>query len=590
MSTTDNLKTMGVSISIAVASFVFALIGAASLAACSKSADPTLERTIHPSPTAMEIPSATHTTVPRSVATIEETVDPKLTPTIVPATATVHNSSGLKGPSSLDEVILHSEIIAHVRLQSAKPTHETVTDSDGTTKHFAVFQFKFSVIEYVKGTSGDEIIVTVRVNVHDDSGDIASAQEDADYFFVGRDARWDDREALIFLESDDITFQTVSDSSGSSPNALRFTDPGELPPNIDEYAISSSMNKVWLPSASSRSVIGESDNLQPARFLTDTPGWSSVSKLNTETVTIDDIKNRMASIQAKLDKGKDIPGYEECIRLSYRFDAYNRGGLWARAWVTEKRIESGLPSGHRLWSENYPGTEYYTRWTLAGPDADLFALNIVNDSDNDPSTGYTWEKTTTRPLPSGTYNVFNNGQPWRWVPCNYDPEWGKNKQGSRIIVTASEGTLHEAFFDPVALTNPSDGIGVRYNPKTSFTLPDKTSVTLDYLYYAPGIVKMRTTPHSALSGYEMDIIELNGKVSSTFAFGGSGSTSAPHEWATCAQPWDVGDKLMLRIRESEGPSIEGVQPCPTYIPPSGPSDSDKSAIKSIYKSTYHSKH
>ena len=61
MLTTDDLKIMRVSISIAVASFVFALIGAASLAACSKSADPTLERTIRPSPTAMEMPSGTHT-------------------------------------------------------------------------------------------------------------------------------------------------------------------------------------------------------------------------------------------------------------------------------------------------------------------------------------------------------------------------------------------------------------------------------------------------------------------------------------------------------------------------------------------------
>ena len=148
------------------------------------------------------------------------------------------------------------------------------------------------------------------------------------------------------------------------------------------------------------------------------------------------------------------------------------------------------------------------------------------------------------------------------MPCGYDPEWAKNKQERAITAIAPEGTLHEAFFDPVALTNPSDGVGVRYNPKTSFTLPDKTSVTLDYLYYTTGIVKIGTTPHNALSGYEMDIIELDGKVSSTFAFDGSGSTSSPHEWATCAQPWDAGDKLMLRIRKAGIGSASAITPCP----------------------------
>ena len=104
-------------------------------------------------------------------------MDPTLAPTIVPATATVHESSGLKGPSSLDEVILHSEIIAHVRLQSAKPTHETVTYSDGTTNHFGVFQFKFDVIEYVKGSGGDEVTVNVRFNPYIDSADTTKAQD-----------------------------------------------------------------------------------------------------------------------------------------------------------------------------------------------------------------------------------------------------------------------------------------------------------------------------------------------------------------------------------------------------------------------------
>ena len=223
------------------------------------------------------------------------------------------------------------------------------------------------------------------------------------------------------------------------------------------------------------------------------------------------------------------------------------------------------------------GAFYRTEY-LTGEVGKLFVSEIVDD-DKVPSNYWESIWTNSRPIPKGTYSSYFGSVRYldqlRNDPCfdltgissteqliAIQPQTSKTKW--RITVTAPEGTIHEAFFDPVALTDPSDGIGVRYNPKTSFTLPDQTSVTLDYLYYALGVVKTGTTPHNSLFGYEMDIIELDGKVSSTFAFGGSGSTSAPHEWATCVHPWEADDKLMLRIRKTGtgSASASAVTPCP----------------------------
>ena len=66
----------------------------------------------------------------------------------------------------------------------------------------------------------------------------------------------------------------------------------------------------------------------------------------------------------------------------------------------------------------------------------------------------------------------------------------------------------------------------------------------------------------------MDIIEMDGKVSSTFVFGGSGSTTSPHEWATCVKPWESGDTLMLRIREANTGGAYGRSDATPAPPPS----------------------
>ena len=595
MSTTDNLKTMRVSISIAVASFVFALIGAASLAACSKSADPTLERTIRPSPTAMEIPSATHTSAPRSVATIEETSDPTLTPTIVPATATVHNSSGLKGPSSLNEVILHSEIksdqnrfvpwpdgdtsggtgnYAEINGSTLLPygivsLDERISLSDAIVRaefvsaemgakawsegYHGVIRYTFRVLEYLKGSGKTQISVEVDVCCHRVwlSSQDAQAESGA---WIFDNSQWHDRQAVLLL----------ADASQGSSSDYTFAGPKHI--DHLRYRIDSEENKAWMPAVVSpgqdTSIASRDDQL----FLTDWPvGLSNPAEAVSSTISLGQIRGRISGIDKQIATYDDPTEGRECVQIRLSSDRLESEYKKRSVRVSNFEMTSGAASGtvfkisDGASFEDWP----YFIWFLVGDLDHVFVSEIV-DTDADATNGYTVEWSNTRPVPSGKYtNYLKSVLPLEFVrnnPCasleGIDTlDDLKIAQGTTsenqwtITVTAPEGTLHEAFFDPVALTDPSDGIGVRYNPKTSFMLPDKTSVTLDYLYYAPGIVKMGITPHNALFGYEMDIIELDGKVSSTFVFDGSGSVSAPHEWATCVQPWDVGDKLMLRIRK-----------------------------------------
>ena len=59
---------------------------------------------------------------------------------------------------------------------------------------------------------------------------------------------------------------------------------------------------------------------------------------------------------------------------------------------------------------------------------------------------------TARPLAAGSYSFFANFQAVEAEPCEQDKDWSydDNKFLYTLAVTAPHGTVHEAFFDPVA--------------------------------------------------------------------------------------------------------------------------------------------
>ena len=124
---------------------------------------------------------------------------------------------------------------------------------------------------------------------------------------------------------------------------------------------------------------------------------------------------------------------------------------------------------------------------------------------------------TVRPLPSGTYQFHWAYRPPQYIICDAHPEDELKRIEVFVTVTAPAGTLHEALFDPAAIgTAVGAGAGNGVVEPAGFTAGG-TATTIDALKWESGVVTMELSPAASLSGYDMDVIELDGSVSLTLA-------------------------------------------------------------------------
>ena len=489
-----------------------------------------------------------------------------------PAAATIaHFSMAAQGPTSPEELIFLSEVVARVRLLSVEP--------DSLLRNGArapVLAFRFRVIEYLKGSGDDELTVrtlaeytsySADYDANSPAPDADAALRTAKSMLAQRDARWDNREALVFLRS-----STVPEETGFYEFVWRF--PG--PTWIDYYAVTSADNRAWLPAtAPSSDAVADAaidaalDSSEPHYLTGETfdagqpqargAVAESVSppESSAAAISLSGIKSLIEANEVMLAKGEGVPGYEECVKEMFEFDAalYRDGARQPNS--LERHIPSGQPTGHRLWPTvgQYEESAVYARWWTTGPDADLFIFRIADDPDNDPTTGYAWEEIATRPIPEGTYLFYANHQSSRWVPCDYSPKALLDLDDTTVIVTAPAGTLHEAFFDPAAI---GGGAGADKDngvlKPTAFSLADGTGVSLQSVSWRPSAVEMRLSPHTRLANHHADFIALDGSVALRLDFDDASETGAGANralsWKVCVQPWSDGDLLMLRISES----------------------------------------
>ncbi len=452
---------------------------------------------------------------------------------------------GYDGPTSLEERILASPVIARVRLDSTVETVESATIFDGSTKYIALLEFSFSVQEYLKGSGADDIVAVWAAPYFD----IQEHAEDAlPAIAASRDAQWDDREAIVFLRHS-ATYLT------STQQSARFFLSGEvLFGNIpdDYYSLASRHNKLWLPAAESAGT-----NSQPTgdqqRFLMDVPPAAGTAS----TITLGEIKSRIAKVTAKLAAGDGSEEYVECVRESYFLERKDRHlrQIFPDRGSTGSNISP--PHTHQLNSGQGAGTVVYVIaegdpitpsvpfevWLDDG-DASLFSVAS-------PSQDY--RVTTTRPLPGREYEFhFNHRGPY-FSRCDGNTiryEW-------TVTVNGPEGTLHEAFFDPITVgtavaADSSNGV---LKP-SAFTDANGTSTTIERIAWEPaadgsGTVKLKLTPHDALAGHIVDFIALDGSEALSLTIAGAkvDAANSTLSWRVESQPWQSGDLLMLRIRE-----------------------------------------
>ena len=448
------------------------------------------------------------------------------------------------GPSSLEERIFASPVIARVQLNSATSTVELGTTYQGT-KYIALLEFSFSVQEYLKGSGADDIVAVWAAAPFFDTQQ--EAEDALPAIAAARDAQWDAHESIVFLQEDSRGF--LSSTQQADRYYLAWGGSKMMYAGQDDvYSIASRHNKLWLPAAAAVGAASQPTGDQQ-RFLTDVPPAEGTAP----TITLGEIKTLIGTVTAKLDAGDGSEEYKECVRETYYLERKDRH---LRETYPDKgstgsnispphthQFSSGLGVGTVVYEipEGDPITPSvpFEVW-LDGGDASLFSVAT-------PSQDY--RVTTTRPLPSREYDFhFNHRGPY-FSRCDGNTiryEW-------TVTVNAPAGTLHEAFFDPVTV-----GIGVTADDTNgvlkpaTFTDANGATTTIDRIAWEAGTVSIELSPHTGVASHAVDFIALDGSVflSLDVADATVDAASDTLSWPVASRPWRSGDKLMLRIREA----------------------------------------
>ena len=443
------------------------------------------------------------------------------------------------GQAGLNERIFDAAVIARASLVSTNATSENIgTDSNGAAVYRGLLEFKFKILEYVKGTGGGELVVFVTEHRDITYATEELALEAARSWERARDTRWDYREALIIVEK----------PAGSSGQVTRYSfGPYGY---IEAYTLDSK-NRVWLPAATSGGAASASSG--DMRFLLEEPGGggsSGTSKAGTgqpETISVTEMKAVMAKLEKWVKDGEGVEGYMECIRASFFEEAWINGekerGV-SQNTRFDDYLDSGLPARTVIRAGGVPPPEDGNFW-LGGKDKTLFGAENGNFI-------------SARPLPASEYVVYYNFQWSELIPCDYYPDEYRDVHAVHVTVAAPTGTLHEAFFDPVTLRQAqgrplavaADATNGVLKP-ASFTDANGASATIQGISWVEGMVEMRVMPHDGLADHVLDFIALDGSVTLSVEVDGASVDAARNtlRWSVDSRPWEDGDKLMVRIRE-----------------------------------------
>ena len=499
------------------------------------------------------------------------------------------------GPPILERRILLADIIARVRLRSvglADVTHDdkgvecTFDRLSGWTPPWPAqggeaptgisgyytegIAYTFDVIEYLKGSGDDQLSVLdehwsrkrpeCRERFGTEQEAIATAAPELEE--GRRDTSIEGREAIIFLVANQHP------ESSAYAYELMHADPYRDPYQHRDPYVSS--QPAWMLGAevtSGEPVHGEAagglifKSATPDTRATETAAPSTLAELRTLVAeVVEDFTTGAA------EHGESL--YRKCLAAKY-FD--EQRARWGPEYARKDYdMASGLAAGAEVIDpevygpnsgKTNPPIEYW-----GGRDAHLF--------NTDPDIYH-----TERPLPQGEYRFYYNAYAFAWrTICGADRFLDAFKTSFEVFVhvTAPEGVLHEAFFDPVASgeavgAGGADGV---LNP-AAFTL-NGSQTTVRRIEWESGRVVMRLEPDdNALADHHVDFIALDGSVALRLDFDDAveaANGGAPAlAWGVCNQPWSDGDLLMLRIRESEANLTGATGDADCLVTPPAPS-------------------
>ena len=273
--------------------------------------------------------------------------------------------------ASLEEMVLKADVIARVRLRSVEPAGARMA-YDYTAKYGLEYagslKLTMNALEYIKGTGGAELVAYAygyREGLDDDNEFVASTEADATELgrrlLATRDDRWDDREAIVLLRSNEPWghyYLGLVDTEDYRPNFGRFRY---------QFTVAGTMWRSWLPDASPPSATSTvqststADNLVSAeqRFLLDDPGSAPASTV--PVIGLDELKAKVAELTREYDGGDGSAGYRACVIAKYEWETRSQqetrdnGGTPIRA-VYDHELGSGKPSG--IWIYFRPGAHH----------------------------------------------------------------------------------------------------------------------------------------------------------------------------------------------------------------------------------------
>ena len=499
--------------------------------------------------------------------------DPGVAPTPTPRINRLSNPMWRVAPS-LEAQIFRSSVIVRASLQSAVAATETVPSDPGVAPTYrAVQELRFTAHEYLQGTGPAALVVVVR-GTHTYLTE-AAARADADYAVLRRVTAWDDRQGVLFLQTPAQPYTPAAASGGAagaagraSATVLQFTVSSWDQSRWD-YSVDT-LSRSWLPARdaggaarNAGGATGQAGNAASTVFITD--GAASPPPV----VTLTDLRAQIAALAAELQAGEGIDGFTDCVLDRIGHARHRRAVPWT-PFQDAATLTSGSATGTEVYKErNESRGPQYSRWWLSGPDPERFQTLIIDDDDV-PGNGYDHALATARPLPAGTYRVHYNWQHYSEIPCNFMPD--DTYDDFTVTVTAPEGTVHEAFFDPVAV-----GAGVGADDASGVLSPAAFSVggtgsTVQRLIWEAKQLQLELSAAVPLAAHYLDVIALDGSRVSLRLRLDDATTAATDSggqawrWRACAAPWQADDQLMLRLHHS-ATALPDVATAPGCGPP-----------------------
>ena len=452
------------------------------------------------------------------------------------------------GPSSLEERALRSDLVVRARLQSKTATYRRTFDQIPTSLvYFAYVEFTFEVLEVLHGNAGDSVVVELAVSepysnhphkIGLNASSTSATQRATDWLASEYyDSQWEDRDAILFLadieNASRYYLEKRPDTVGYAFVGHRYYTDASATDGDDWFSIASAENKAWLPATSTTE--------GATTFYLESPDVDE----EADTASLASLKTTVAAVVSDIDAS--IPGHRDCLVAKKRDERKITPAGYA--YANEIELASGLPAGTEIVPRTDSSSSYWYYY-LYGDDAVYFDTT-VSDTDDDPMTGYDGSTKTARPLPARRYVVEEKRQLEVMVPCGYiSHELGR----WTFNVVAPEGTLHELFLDPVTdgasvAADADDGV---LKPR-NFTGAYGQAATIQRIEWQAGTAKLKVSPHTAIAGHILEFIELDGTVSLSLDVADATVDAATNRlsWSVSEQPWEDGDKLMVRIREGQ---------------------------------------